>query len=176
MFTCSSIACQRKHWPEHRSQCLGSCRGNTGSTTENTRTISYYCKDGREVSESIAVNGHEADVSVTLKCCGNRKCVKLSKNWDGAVIFKIISNETSVPFDSMKVIIKGKMVTSDNITDYICDKTLVMVLGSAMESAEGLEVKDIECLMSQLGVSRNIAISALRKCGSLLDAMVEVGK
>jgi NACalpha-BTF3-like transcription factor len=53
--------------------------------------------------------------------------------------------------------------------------SVFLAFGEVAESEDGLEAKDIELIMKQLSVERNVAIKALRKTNSLIDAIFEIG-
>lgn len=170
---CSSAKCQRDHWPKHRHHCL---LLKSSKLAKENGVLMYYDSTGRLVAEAAPVNLNDADFTVNIKYSGEKKALRICRQWDGDLIFKLISQNTRIPVTDMKVIIKGRVVTPEDITDCISQKTLIMVLGVKAESSEGLNEKDIDCLMAQMNVDRNMAIKSLKKSGSLLDAMLTLGE
>lgn len=55
------------------------------------------------------------------------------------------------------------------------DKALFLAFGEVSESEEGLENTDIDLIVKQLDVERNLAVKVLRKTGNVLDAILEIG-
>ena len=56
----------------------------------------------------------------------------------------------------------------------IANKAVFQVIGEQAASGAGLDTRDIDVLMQQLNVERNVAIQALRRKGDLMDAMLDV--
>lgn len=75
----------------------------------------------------------------------------------------------------MKVVVRGKCLTEANIAEFIRSNMNIMIIGTAMKSAQGLDERDIDCLMKQMQVDRNSAVDALHKNGTLMDAIIELG-
>lgn len=179
MFTFSSAVCQRSDWPAHRTICSvvkeNRRDGDEDCSLKQSHAIAYFGKHGNELKEKVELNVEEADILATVKFGGRKSKLLLSKHWNGCVIFKMLAQETRVPLSEMKVIIRGKLVTAGEVSHLLTPKTLMLVLGTPMKSAEGLHTEDIDCLMRQMGTTRNQAIDALRRCASLIDAMVDVG-
>ena len=94
---------------------------------------------------------------------------------DGDSILQIISDTVSIPRSKLKLIHKGKIATRDNMKDMVFDKALFLAFGEVSESEEGLEKTDIDLIVKQLDVERNLAIRILRKTGNVLDAIIEIG-
>ena len=67
------------------------------------------------------------------------------------------------------------MVREYNVKEFLYDKTLFLAFGEVAESEEGLEKGDVDVIVNQLAVERNVAIRALRKTGSVIDAILEIG-
>lgn len=116
-----------------------------------------------------------SDIQAWLKHNGRKDPITINKEWPGAFILKFISSQTRIPIDEAKVVIKGRIATSDTIADRICENILIMVIGVPCEDSEGIDERDISCLMSQMNITRNQAVKSLRKSNSLLDAMMDVG-
>ena len=76
----------------------------------------------------------------------------------------------------MRLIHKGKQLSVDTVRSAVSQGAVFQVLGEKMEDAEGLVPKDIEVLMLQMGVERNVAVRALKSSkGDLIDAMMAIG-
>ena len=76
----------------------------------------------------------------------------------------------------MRLIHKGKQLSMDTVRSAVSQGAVFQVLGEKMEDAEGLVPKDIEVLMLQMGVERNVAVRALKSSkGDLIDAMMAIG-
>lgn len=65
-------------------------------------------------------------------------------------------------------------MTKDNISSFIADGAVFQAFGEEAEDETGLDIRDIEVLMDQLTVERNVAVKALRKTGDLIDAILYV--
>ena len=50
-----------------------------------------------------------------------------------------------------------------------------MAFGDVSETEEGLEKADIDLIVDQLGIDRNLAFRTLRKAGNVLDAIIDIG-
>ncbi|KAL9973764.1 hypothetical protein ACROYT_G020260 [Oculina patagonica] len=94
---------------------------------------------------------------------------------NGNSILQVISDSVRIPISKLKLIHKGKIATCDNIKDMVVDKALFLAFGEVSESEEGLEKTDIDLIIKQLDVERNVAVRVLRKTGNVLDAIIEIG-
>lgn len=101
--------------------------------------------------------------------------LELEMPQDGETIYQHISNFLQIPVTKLKLVCKGKIITADNVSSVIHNKAVFLALGEASESEDGLDKGDIDTLMRQLNVERNIAVKALKRTGSLLDAIFDVG-
>ena len=100
-------------------------------------------------------------------------CVPATEN--GQAILQAISDSVSIPVSKLKLVHKGKMATCENIQDMLFNKALFMAFGEISESEEGLEKADIDLVVKQLGVERNLVVRVLRKTGNVLDTIIEIG-
>lgn len=172
---CSTL-CQRRDWATHRHSCID-VASNTTDIRKLTlkHKIKYYDQNGTVKEEPSDTNIEDGDTNVNLSYRGKRAVIKISKKWEGQVIMKVISWNAKVAITDMKVIIKGKVMTADTIADYIYPKTVIMVIGEEVLSSEGIEERDIVCLMNQMDISRRQAIQSLKNSTSLIDTILEIG-
>ena len=103
----------------------------------------------------------------------HKLCVPTAEN--GQTILQMISDAVSIPVSKLKLIHKGKMATCDNILEMLFNKALFLAFGEVCESDDGLEKADIDLIVKQLDVERNLAVKVLRKTGNVLDAIIEIG-
>ena len=99
----------------------------------------------------------------------------VSKSDNGNSILQVISDSVSIPKSKLKLIHKVKIVTNNNIKEMLFDEALFLAFGEISESEEGLESVDIDLIVGQLGIDRNLAIRTLRKTDNVLDAIIEIG-
>ncbi|KAK3100668.1 hypothetical protein FSP39_023463 [Pinctada imbricata] len=66
-------------------------------------------------------------------------------------------------------------MTQETIQSHVSNKAVFQVIGEQAANEDGLDVRDIELMMKQLGVGRNDAVIALRKHGDIIDAMLQLG-
>ncbi|KAK7498733.1 hypothetical protein BaRGS_00010110 [Batillaria attramentaria] len=115
-------------------------------------------------------------VEIVLRFNKQKQKFKICGCWTGETIFEKLSDFLSVLPKTMKVIHKGKQLTIETVRSVVSPGAVMQVVGEPMESAEGLEMKDIEVLMAQMSVERNVAVRALRQSGGdLIDAMMTIG-
>lgn len=114
-------------------------------------------------------------VKIVIKHNKVKQELTVSKSDNGDSILQVISDSVSIPKSKLKLIHKGKIITSDNIKEMLFDRALFLVFGEISESEEGLEKADIDLIVGQLGIDRNLAIRTLRKTGNVLDAIIEIG-
>lgn len=100
----------------------------------------------------------------------------MKNSWNGDDVFKIFSNRLKIPLEKIKVIHKGKILTSDTIVSAISNKAIFQVIGEQAANEDGLDTGDVDLLMKQMGVDRNDAVVALRKSADVVDAIIELGK
>ena len=113
-------------------------------------------------------------ISVYVKHNKLKHKLKLSLS-SADTVFQMISDYLCIPLSKLKLIHKGKMVREYNVKEFLYDKTLFLAFGEVAESEEGLEKGDVDVIVNQLAVERNVAIRALRKTGSVIDAILEIG-
>lgn len=114
-------------------------------------------------------------VKIVIKHNKVKQELTVSKSDNGDSILQVISDSVSIPKSKLKLIHKGKIITSDNIKEMLFDRALFLVFGEISESEKGLEKADIDLIVGQLGIDRNLAIRTLRKTGNVLDAIIEIG-
>ena len=121
-------------------------------------------------------NGAEMETfEIVIKHNKVKQELTVSKSDNGNSILQVISDSVSIPKSKLKLIHKGKIVTNNNIKDMLFDKALFLAFGEISESEEGLESADIDLIVGQLGIDRNLAIRTLRKTDNVLDAIIEIG-
>jgi len=114
-------------------------------------------------------------VKIVIKHNKVKEELTVSKSDTGDSILQVISDSVSIPKSKLKLIHKGKIAASDNIKEMLFDKALFLAFGEISESEEGLEKADIDLIVDQLGIGRNLAVRTLRKAGNVLDAIIEIG-
>jgi len=114
-------------------------------------------------------------VKIVIKHNKVKEELTVSKSDTGDSILQVISDSVSIPKSKLKLIHKGTIATSDNIKEMLFDKALFLAFGEISESEEGLERADIDLIVEQLGIDRNLAVRTLRKAGNVLDAIIEIG-
>ena len=71
---------------------------------------------------------------------------------------QVIQDSVSIPKSKLKLIRKGKIATSNNIKEMLVDKALFLAFVKiSYLSEEGLESADIDFIVEQLGVARDLA-------------------
>ena len=114
-------------------------------------------------------------VKIVIKHNKVKHELTISISDNGNSILQVISDSVSIPTSNLKLIHKGKIARSDNIKEMLFDNALFLAVGEISESEEGLERRDIDLIVEQLGIDRNLAIRTLRKTGNVLDAIIEIG-
>lgn len=147
------------------------CNEETSEVNKLTGKIVEFCPGG-QITENVCKG---SSVTIIIK---HNKCkheLSVQKQLPGKALLQVISNALCIPVSKLKLIHKGKMVTSDNIHGMLFDKALFLAFGEVSESEEGLEKTDIDLIVKQLDVERNLAVKVLRKTGNVLDAILEIG-
>lgn len=157
-----------------------SCVHNTiASKTECKKHGERNCDSEKESSTKNAILPEKMTdgytVTIFIKHNKVKSQLTVSLTDDGSSILQIISDYVSIPVSKLKLIHKGKIATIDNIKDMLCNKALFLAFGEISEDEEGLEHSDIDLIVKQLNVERNLAIKILRKTGNVLDAIIEIG-
>ena len=114
-------------------------------------------------------------VAIIIKHNKVRQELSVPSTENGDAILQMISHCVGIPVSKLKLIHKGKMVTRDNIQSMLFNKALFLAFGEISESEEGLIKEDIDLIVKQLGVERNLAVKVLRKNGNVVDAIIEIG-
>lgn len=114
-------------------------------------------------------------VTMIIKHNKVRQELSVPSTENGDAILQMISHCVGIPVSKLKLIHKGKMVTRDNIQSMLFNKALFLAFGEISESEEGLEKEDIDLIVKQLGVERNLAVKVLRKNCNVVDAIIEIG-
>ena len=115
-------------------------------------------------------------VEINLRYSKQKHKFKVCDAWSGGTIFSRIAAFVSCLPEKMKIIHKGKQLSRDTVRSVVSPGAVFQVIGEKMEDADGLVPRDIEVLMQQMGVERNVAVKALKKSdGDLIDAMMAIG-
>ncbi|XP_031554547.1 SET and MYND domain-containing protein DDB_G0273589-like [Actinia tenebrosa] len=94
---------------------------------------------------------------------------------DNNSTFQQISDFLRIPVGKLKLIHKGKMIVPENANAFLTHGAMFLAFGEASECEDGLDKTDIDILIKQLNVDRNMAVKALRRTGTLLDAIFDIG-
>ena len=148
------------------------------------KSVAEVEKERSTVSDKTYLfkNEHHSDIpkldemkafsTVSIKCNKTKHNLKIQTSWTGNEIFKFLSHSLKVPLEKLKIIHKGKVLNEETIGETVKDKAVYQVIGEQAESEDGLDQRDIEVMMKQLGIDRNGAVKALKKSGDLIDAML----
>ena len=86
--------------------------------------------------------------------------------------FREVAARVHVHLESMTLIYCGKKLTADRLHT-VQDKALILVLGRAKEDETGCDLRDVDCMMAQLGLGRDECVRLLKRHDfDLLDAML----
>ena len=124
-------------------------------------------------SDSIPRNAGEK-ISISVKANKSKSAVDLYDSWSSEQMMNAISDAVQIPQDKLKLVCRGKLITADNVKEVAKPKALFQAIGEKAESEAGLVTSDIDVIMSQLSVERNVAIRALRETGDVVDAMLRI--
>ncbi|CAB4017678.1 Hypothetical predicted protein [Paramuricea clavata] len=116
-----------------------------------------------------------SNVVVYVKYAKKKHKVELGLPCTGLQVLEHFSRVLHVPIGRLKLIHKGKLQTELTILGRLKPNAVFLAFGEIAESEDGLEPEDIELIMKQLSVERNVAIKALRKTNCLVDAIFEIG-
>lgn len=178
------MSCQKFDWPLHRTHCQPQTSSFETKTkddikeqTKETPTYTYYDSLGRPVKTpySTEYTQHPPDTEISVKAGSQKLKLYVNPEWSGEFTLKYLSSHTRIALDEMRVIIKGKVHTAESVSTALTNKTLVMVLGTPVVDSTGVDERDIECLMRQMDIDRNKAITSLKKTNSLVDSIVDIG-
>ena len=116
-----------------------------------------------------------SNVVVYVKYAKEKHKVELGLPCTGLQVLEHFSRVLHVPIGRLKLIHKGKLQTELTILGRLKPNAVFLAFGEIAESEDGVEPGDIELIMKQLSVERNVAIKALRKTNCLVDAIFEIG-
>ncbi|XP_014348687.1 uncharacterized protein LOC102350019 isoform X2 [Latimeria chalumnae] len=190
-----SRECQKEHWPKHKSECNGSSaclvihktedsligvteKGKVcGRVLEREKQAASPHKEPPQAnigaSESEDVKA-ENSTCVRIKHNKLKHTIKIPNHASGERSFGLISRHLRIPPEKLRLISKGKVVHKDNILTFLQENALFQAFGEQAECEDGLDPRDIEVLVAQLSVERNVAVRALRKTGELIDAILYI--
>lgn len=133
-------------------------------------------KESSNKDVEFSANGtKEHTIKIYIKHNKVKSELMVSLNDNGSSVLQIISDQLSIPVSKLKLINKGKIATCDNIKDMLFNKAVFLAFGEIAESEDDLEQSDIDLIVKQLNVDRNLAIKSLRKTGNVVDAIIEIG-
>jgi hypothetical protein len=119
---------------------------------------------------------NEDPITIFIKHNKEKKKLEIvMKSEDRNSTFQQISDFVKIPVEKLKLIHKGRMVMPENIHTFLNHRALFLAFGEVCECEDGLDKSDIDVLMKQLNVERNVAVKALRQTGTLLDAIFDIG-
>lgn len=146
----------------------------TVTTAFQSQTSYLHCNEYK--TDLPLLDESQPFCEITVKCNKEKQKIKVQNAWSGEDIFKIFSNKLKIPYEKIKVIHKGKIITIDSIVQVVSNKAIFQVIGEQAANEDGLDIGDVDLLMRQMGVDRNAAVTALRKSGDVLDAIIDLGK
>ena len=141
------------------------------SNSDNIETLRQ--KTPETVRQKTEVESH--NVVVFVKYLKEKHKVELPMPCTGVKVIGHFSRILHVPVERLKLIHKGKLQTELTIVESLKPNSVFLAFGEMAESEDGLKPEDIELIMKQLSVERNVAIKALQKTDSLIDAIFEIG-
>jgi hypothetical protein len=90
--------------------------------------------------------------------------------------FNLIANYLRIPSDRLKLIHKGKRYTNETWKDLILVSNMVFLsIGEQNEDETDVNIKDVECLITQMKIDRNTAVKALKLHPNVIDAILYLG-
>ncbi|KAK6173572.1 hypothetical protein SNE40_016997 [Patella caerulea] len=110
---------------------------------------------------------------ITVKFFKQRHKIDINDSWTSDEILKYLSCQLEIPLEKIKIIHKGKLLTREIIRENIGPKSVLQLIGEKAANEQGLDKRDIDVMMKQLGVERNAAVNTLRQKGDLIDAIIE---
>lgn len=171
---CSNHSSHVSNSPVNEGECSKGGEKTCDSDKLSNAMQQICLPSSRESNETENVTEKET-VKIVIKLNKVKHELTVSTSDNGNSILQVISDSVSIPISKLKLIHKGKIATSDNIKDMLFNKSLFLAFGEISESEEGLEKTDIDLIVKQLDVDRNLAIRTLRKTGNVLDAIIEIG-
>ena len=128
-----------------------------------------------KIEENLYANPHNDVVVVYVKYAKVKHKVEINFPCMGHQALEHFSRVLHIPLERLKLIHKGQLQTQYNIMERLKQNSVYLAFGEMNESEDGLEAEDIELIMKQLSVERNVAIRALRKTNCVIDAILEIG-
>ena len=147
---------------------------STAETEKEKVTVNEktYLFKNEHHSDTPELDETKAFSTISVKCHKTKHEIKIQNSWTGDEILKFLSHSLKVPLEKLKIIHKGKVLGEETIVETVKDKAVYQVIGEQAESEDGVDQRDIEIMMRQLGVDRNGAVKALKTSGDLIDAML----
>lgn len=120
------------------------------------------------------MNPSQPTSDITVKCNKVKHKLMVQNNWSGSELYKFLSYSVNIPFEKMKIIHKGKVLSTDIIQDTVRKGSVYQVIGEVAESEENIDQRDITVIMEQTGLDRNRAVLALKKKKDVIDALLDL--
>lgn len=140
-----------------------------------SNAMKHICLSSLQESNEAENVAKKKTVTIIIKHNKVKRELTVSPTENGNFILQIVSDSVNIPVSKLKLIHKGQIATCDNINNMLFNKALFLAFGEISESEEGLEKTEIDLIVKQLNVERNLAIRILRKTGNVLDAIIELG-
>ncbi|XP_050417074.2 uncharacterized protein LOC126830702 [Patella vulgata] len=133
----------------------------------------FYYHNNEAFYDVPAFHSDHPSFQITVKFFKQRHKIDINDNWTSDEILKYLSCELEIPLEKIKIIHKGKLLTREIIRENIGPKSVLQLIGEKAANEQGLDKRDIDVMMKQLGVERNAAVNTLRQKGDLIDAIIE---
>ena len=131
--------------------------GNTTlDSDKRSNATQQICLPSSQESNKTENVAEKETVKIVIKHNKVKHELTISISDNGDSILQVISDSVSIPISKLKLVHKGKIATSDNIKEMLLNRALFLAFGEISESEEGLEKRDIDLIVEQLDVDRNI--------------------
>lgn len=148
---------------------------DSNALKQDSSTSCYELENTSMPNVQTSSQDNVSKVVVYIKHAKEKHKLEIDLPCTGLQALKHFSRVVHVPLERLKIIHKGKLQTELSIVDRLKPSSVFLAFGETAESEEGLEAADIDLIMKQLSVERNVAIRALRKTNCLIDAIFEIG-
>ena len=115
----------------------------------------------------------QATCTITVKSNKEKHKLQVQDSWDGIKLYKFLSFSLNVPFEKLKIIHKGKVLSSENISGTVKQGSVYQIIGEVCQSEDNIDQRDISVMMKQTGLDRKAVVMALKRKGDLLDALLD---
>ncbi|XP_078483989.1 zinc finger protein (MYND)-8 [Ciona intestinalis] len=172
-FYCSR-SCQIKHWPEHKNLCQVFSSDSCNNVEKSSNNDKLPLKTESLLTTCVETCGR----TISVHCNHVKHKLFIPSTLQAKEIIELISKTVHILPSKIKLIAKGIVVTEQTVEDVLFVKKIkvIMAVGEVSENEDGLHTGDIEMIMEQLSVSRNVAVKGLRfSNGNLVDAILHIG-